>query len=62
LRRSNAQRSAETRRRLIKAAITCLHVNGYAATTTVAIADKAKVSRGAMLHQFPTKEIGRAHV
>jgi len=54
-RRSNAERSAATRARLIEAAVDCLYRLGYMATTTVLVAKKAKVSRGAMLHQFPTK-------
>ncbi len=54
-RRSQAERSATTRRRLMKAAITCLHRYGYSATTTVLVCERAGVSRGAMLHQFPTK-------
>ncbi|RDE07327.1 TetR/AcrR family transcriptional regulator [Sphingomonas aracearum] len=51
----HAQRSAATRLRLIEAAIDCLYRTGYGATTTVAIAQTAGVSRGAMLHQFPTR-------
>ena len=54
-RRTQAERSAETQRRLIDAAITVLHRVGYGATTTGLIADEAGVSRGAMLHQYPTK-------
>lgn len=54
-RRTQAERSATTRKRLIDAAILCLHQYGYAATTTVLVAEKAGISRGAMLHQFATK-------
>ncbi len=54
-RRTQESRSAETRSRLLKAAIHSLHTRGYAATTTMVVAEDAKVSRGAMLHQFPTK-------
>jgi AcrR family transcriptional regulator len=32
-----------------------LHTQGYAASTTLLIAEKAGISRGAMLHQFPTR-------
>jgi AcrR family transcriptional regulator len=39
----------------LEAAIRLLHTRGYAATTTVVVADEAGVSRGAMQHQFPTK-------
>jgi AcrR family transcriptional regulator len=54
-RRTQAERSAETQRKLIDAAIAMLHRVGYGGTTTGLIADKAGVSRGAMLHQYPTK-------
>lgn len=54
-RRTQAERSADTQRKLIEAAITVLHRVGYGATTTGLIADEAGVSRGAMLHQYPTK-------
>jgi AcrR family transcriptional regulator len=54
-RRTQAERSADTQRKLIDAAITVLHRVGYGATTTGLIADEAGVSRGAMLHQYPTK-------
>lgn len=43
------------RRRIILAAIKCLHGSGYAATTMTLVASTAGVSRGAMLHHFPTK-------
>ncbi len=54
-RRTQAARSDETRARVLEAAIRCLHGQGYAATTTLLVAQEAGVSRGAMLHQFPTK-------
>lgn len=54
-RRSQAERSAGTRRLLLDAAIATLHEHGYGATTTIAVAERAGVSRGAMLHQFRTK-------
>jgi len=54
-RRSNAERSATTRSKLIQAAIELLYEKGYSATTTISVAAKARVSRGAMLHQFPTR-------
>lgn len=54
-RRTQAERSAHTRERLVAAAIEALHRLGYAATSTALVADRAGVSRGAMLHQFPTK-------
>lgn len=54
-RRTQAERSATTRARILKAAVTCLYKQGYGATTTVSVAASAKVSRGAMLHHFPSK-------
>ncbi len=55
-RRTNEQRTAETRARLLDATIECLVELGYAGTTTTEVADRAGVSRGAMLHHYPTKE------
>lgn len=54
-RRSQAERTEETRRRAIDAAIRCLSRDGYTATTTIRVAEEAKISRGGMLHHFPTK-------
>ncbi|MBA4013269.1 MAG: TetR/AcrR family transcriptional regulator [Phenylobacterium sp.] len=54
-RRSQAERSAETRSTVIDAAIQCLFEVGYAATTTSMVVERAGVSRGAMTHQFPSK-------
>jgi AcrR family transcriptional regulator len=54
-RRSQAERSATTSARLIEATVTTLYEKGYAATSTTAVAQLAGVSRGAMLHHFPTK-------
>lgn len=50
-----AQKSAMTRDTILDAAIACYIEIGYAETTTAKIADRAKVSRGAMLHHFPSK-------
>jgi AcrR family transcriptional regulator len=54
-RRTQAERSGETRRILLETTIRCLHTKGYAATTTLLVAQEAGLSRGAMLHQFPTR-------
>lgn len=54
-RRSQAERSATMRARLIDAAVVCLDRLGYSATTLATIAEEAGVSRGGMLHQFPSK-------
>jgi len=54
-RRSQEQRSAETRERLIVAAIECIERVGYVDATTTLIAAHAEVSRGALQHHFATK-------
>lgn len=54
-RRSQAERTASMRARLIDAAVDCLNRLGYSATTLATIAEAAGVSRGGMLHQFPSK-------
>lgn len=54
-RRSQAERSADTRTRVIDAAIQCLYEVGYSATTTGLVVSRAGVSPGAMTHQFPSK-------
>ena len=50
------EKTAETRRRLLDAAIVCLVDRGYANTTTSEIAERAGLSRGAQLYHFPKKE------
>lgn len=55
VRRTNAERTAETRSKLIQAAIETLFERGYAAATTIEVTKRAKASRGAMLHHFPTR-------
>ena len=58
-----AQKSASTRNLIVDAAIKCFVDLGYARTTTTAIAERAGLSRGAMLHHFPSKiDIVRAAV
>lgn len=51
----HAERTAAMRQRLIDAAVTCLYDLGYAATTFQIVTARAGVSRGAILHHFPTK-------
>jgi len=48
-------RSVATRQALLDSAIDCLCRSGYGALTTNDIARRAGVSRGALLHHFPTK-------
>lgn len=51
----HAERTAAMRQRLIDAAVACLYELGYAATTFQIVTERAGVSRGAILHHFPTK-------
>jgi AcrR family transcriptional regulator len=58
-----AQKSASTRLQIVEAALRCFVELGYSGTTTTVIASKAGLSRGAMLHHFPSKiDIVRAAV
>jgi AcrR family transcriptional regulator len=50
-----AYEPAETRRRILDATVTCLVEHGLAATTTLAVQRRAGVSRGALLHHFPSR-------
>ncbi|WP_235939328.1 TetR/AcrR family transcriptional regulator [Bradyrhizobium hipponense] len=43
-----------TRSRILNAAVECLIDTGVAGTTTLAVQHRAEVSRGALLHHFPT--------
>jgi len=54
-RRTQEERSAATRTRLLDATLECLVELGYARLTTTEIAERGGVSRGAQLHHFPTK-------
>ncbi|AQA03797.1 TetR family transcriptional regulator [Mycobacterium sp. MS1601] len=55
-RRSQEERSAETRTRLLDATIECLLRYGYAGTTTPRVAELAGVTRGAQVHHFGSKD------
>ncbi len=48
-------RGVVTRASLVDAVLDCLIDHGYAATTTIEVAKRAGVSRGAQLHHFPSK-------
>src|SRR5262245_4902983 len=54
-RRTQQERSAQTQARVLDAALECLARDGYRGTTTLAVAERAGVSRGAQLHHFPTR-------
>jgi AcrR family transcriptional regulator len=51
----NAERRASTHDKILAAAVRCLNDVGYAQTSTVRVAAEAKVARGSLLHQFPTR-------
>lgn len=55
-RQTQEERTANTRHTLIVATLDLLMDIGYARTTTVAIAARAGVSRGALMHHFASKE------
>jgi len=55
-RRTQEERSAETRARLLDATIESLVEVGYASTTTTGVCERAGVSRGAQVHHFPRKQ------
>jgi AcrR family transcriptional regulator len=54
-RRTQAERTAATRARLLDAGRTLFANDGYAAVSTQAIVDAAGVTRGALYHQFADK-------
>ena len=56
-RRTQAERSAETRTKLLEATVASLTDVGYARCSTTDICRRAGVSRGAMLHHFPSKAV-----
>ena len=54
-RRTQDERTAATRARVLDAAIECLIDEGFAGTTTKRIAERTGVSRGAQQHHFPKR-------
>lgn len=61
-RRTQEERTSQTRLAVIEAAIAAIGECGYAGTSTTLIAAKAGVSRGAMLHHFATRAALMAEV
>lgn len=55
-RRTQVERREATRRALLDATVSCLVEDGYANTTTRRIAERAKVSPGALQHHFASKQ------
>jgi AcrR family transcriptional regulator len=49
------KKSNSTRNLILDSAIECLFEEGYSDTSTALIAAKAGLSRGAMMHHYPTK-------
>lgn len=54
-RRTQEERSAATRARLLDATVECLTIYGHAGTTTPRIAELAGLTRGAQMHHFGSK-------
>lgn len=50
------RKKSDFRIAVLDAVITCLAEHGYARTTTELVAATARVSRGTMLHRFPTRQ------
>lgn len=53
--RSQEERSAATRRRLLEATVSTLCEKGYRGTTTLEVQQRAGVSRGALLHHYGSR-------
>ncbi|HXC39652.1 MAG TPA: TetR/AcrR family transcriptional regulator [Burkholderiales bacterium] len=51
-----SRKSIEMRETILDATVTCLATHGYTRTTNQLICEIAKVSRGAMLHHYPTRQ------
>ncbi|MEV1294821.1 helix-turn-helix domain-containing protein [Pseudonocardia sp. NPDC049635] len=54
--RTRAQRSQDSRARILDAAVACLIEGGYSGSTTLVIQSEAAVSRGRLLHHFPSRD------
>ncbi len=61
VRRTQAERSAATQEALVDAAIELLMERGWAATTAVAVCDRAGCTRGALMHHYPNLSALLAH-
>ena len=55
-RRTQAERSDSTRKRLLSATLESLAEDGYAGSTLSSIVRRAGVSRGAQVHHYPSKD------
>ena len=53
--RSRSERTADSRLLILEAAVGCLVEDGYAGASTLAVQARAGVSRGRLLHHFPSR-------
>src|SRR3954447_687795 len=53
--RTRSKRSADSRLLILDAAVACLVEDGYAGASTLAVQARAGVSRGRLLHHFPSR-------
>jgi AcrR family transcriptional regulator len=53
--RSRSARTADSRLLILDAAVACLVEDGYAGASTLAVQARAGVSRGRLLHHFPSR-------
>jgi AcrR family transcriptional regulator len=51
------RRTADSRERILDAAVACLIEAGFTGATTLRIQDRAGVSRGRLLHHFPSRDV-----
>src|SRR3954447_22916468 len=61
VRRTQADRSAATQQALVDAAVELLIERGWAATTAVAVCERAGCTRGALIHHYPSLSALLAH-
>ena len=54
--RTRQERTADSRTLILDAAVTCLVEHGYAGASTLVIQAEAGVSRGRLLHHFPSRD------
>jgi AcrR family transcriptional regulator len=55
-RRTQAERRASARQRLLDAALSCLVEDGYARFTTISVCRRAGMSQGGLFRHFPTRD------
>jgi AcrR family transcriptional regulator len=53
--RTRSERTADSRLLILEAAVACLVEDGYAGASTLAVQARAGVSRGRLLHHFPSR-------